>query len=90
MPCNHSHTSGANILCPPGLAVKAKIVAAGVTCRQLAAAARRSPQTVSDCLAGRNRNIHTQIEILLAYCQLTGEQMSVRQFWGALTAPEAA
>jgi len=87
---NHRHTGVQDIVCPPGRAVKARLVTAGITCRQLAAAARRSPQTVSDCLAGRNRNIHTQIEILLAYCQLTGETLSVREFWGALTAPEAA
>ena len=78
------------ILPPVGAHVKAKIIAAGLTLRQVAGRAGMAQSTLSDYLAGRIRNVHGQIDVLLAFTALTGESMTVREFWGSLTAEEAA
>ncbi len=74
----------------PGDLVKAKIIEAGLSLADVAKETRIARSTLSDYLAGRIRNIHGQINIMLAFCELTGKTMTVRAFWGELTAREVS
>ena len=90
MTSNRRTSANPEILVPPGNSVKAKIIAAGLKLGQLAARARISPSTLSDYLAGRIRNVHGQFRIHRAFCNLTGGELTAREFWGKLLAKEAA
>lgn len=83
-------TTNPRILPRPGHYVKAQIVRAGLSLRRLAERAGYAPQTLSDYLAGRNRFLRGQVEIWLTFRQLTGSDVSLRQFWGDLLGEEAA
>ncbi len=62
----------------------------GLLLQELAKAARIARSTLSDYLSGRIRNIYGQIRILDAFNKLSGEDLTLREFWGRLTAREAA
>lgn len=87
---NRTTSARRSIVARPGDSVKARIIGAGLRCGDVATKAGLSNTTLSDYFAGRIRNIHGQISILMAFCSLSGQSLTVRQFWGALTAPEAA
>ena len=78
------------IIARPGSAVKARIIRGGLLLGELANAARIARSTLSDYLSGRTRNIYGQMRILNAFNRLTDEQFTLREFWGRLTAREAA
>ena len=90
MRAKRNTTTRQRIVARPGDRVKGRIIAAGISLGRLAEAARYSPQTLSDYLAGRNRNIHGQIEIALAFARLTGLTVTFDAFWGSLWAENAA
>ena len=85
-----THSRAPEILPPPGAAVKARIIAAGLSMSIVAGRARIAKSTLSDYLSGRLRNVYTQIDVVMAFNALTGQTLSVREFWGPLTAEEAA
>jgi hypothetical protein len=70
--------------------VKARIIAAGLEMGDVARKAGKKRSTFSDYLAGRSRNIHGQILFVEAFNALTGQHLSVRDFWGDLTGEIAA
>ncbi|HUT58076.1 MAG TPA: hypothetical protein VNA25_09540 [Phycisphaerae bacterium] len=78
------------IIARPGSAVKARIINSGLLLGELAKAARIARSTLSDYLSGRTRNVYGQMRILNAFNRLTDEQFTLREFWGRLTAREAA
>ena len=90
MTSNRTSSSNPIRIPRPGAAVKARIVAAGLTQAQIAHKARIAKSTLSDYIAGRIRNIHGQIDIMLAFCDLSGQSLKVSEFWGELAAEEAA
>lgn len=90
MPTSRNISTANQIIARPGDAVKAKIIGAGLSLSHVAARARIARSTLSDYLAGRTRNIHGQINIMMAFGDLTGKVVSMRDFWGELAAPEAA
>jgi len=63
---------------------KARIVAAGITCKDLAARARIHPSTLSRYLAGQRRCGGRQADIVLAFNRITRQAMGTTEFWGAL------
>jgi len=81
---NISHAR--TIIAPPGAAVKARIVAAGVRMGVLAANSGFSNGALTGYLQGRCRNIHGQIRIAKAFRKLTGQRLRGDQFWGDLWA----
>jgi len=60
------------------------MVTAGLSLTAVARTARISKSTLSDYLAGRIRNASGQFNIMLAYCKLTGQVTTLKQFWGEL------
>jgi len=68
----------------PGALVKSKIVAAGLTMGQVAAAANISRPALSNYLSGRRRNWRGQIAIWIAFLDLTGSKITLEAFWGQL------
>jgi len=75
------------ILGHPGQQVKAQIVAAGIKLADLAAASGMKPNTLSDYLAGRLRNVDRQFSIYTAFRRLSGQEPSgegFESFWGRL------
>ena len=88
----HKRTTSAitQILATPGHSVKGRIIASGLRLADLAEAAGIAASTLSDYLAGRIRNIHGQLSIMLAWCSLAGRQATLREFWGGLLARDVA
>jgi len=75
------------ILGRPGQQVKAQIVAAGIKLADLAGASGVKPNTLSDYLGGRLRNVDRQFTIYAAFCRLAGQEASgegFESFWGRL------
>ena len=74
------------ILAPSGAAVKARIIAAGLRLGDVARAARFSPGSLSDYLAGKRRGVLGQLRIAVAFRKLSGQKISTADFWGDLWA----
>lgn len=72
------------IVAGPGAAVKARIVASGLSLSQLARSAGVSPSTLSRYLSGDHSSYDTMHDIWFAYRALTGETPSMRAFWAGL------
>lgn len=62
----------------------------GLLLQELAKAAGIAASTLSDYLSGRTRNVYGQMRILNTFNRLADEQLTMREFWGRLTAREAA
>ena len=69
---------------PNGLNVKAKIVSAGISLGDVARDAGCSNATITHYITGRLRNYRTQTAIWEAYCRLSGQKPSLKEFWGSL------
>jgi len=67
-----------------GKTVKAQIILAGVAMGELADAAGVHQSTLSNCLAGRSRNLAMQIKLWRAFAKLSGSRATLREFWGDL------
>jgi hypothetical protein len=67
-----------------GNPVKAQIVHAGVSLRELAATACMPLSTVSETISGRYRQRDRQERIHDVFCRLAGSCISVEKFWGEL------
>ena len=72
----------------PGDLVKGRIVAAGLQLKQVAQRAGIARSTLSDYLADRIRSAGGQLKIYHAYCDLSGERPTLREFWGVLSHEE--
>ena len=66
--------------------VKARILAAGVKLGDLARAAGVSQPTISVYLAGRLARPATQLAIFQAFRRLSGQPVTMVEFWGDLLA----
>jgi len=78
------------ILPTPGQRVKAKIIGSGLSLRALARGAGIAPSTLSNYLVGRRRDRNTQHDIWFAFRALTGQDLSIADFWGSLLSTEIA
>jgi transcriptional regulator with XRE-family HTH domain len=74
----------------PGDCVKGRIIAAGIKLCDLARAAGMAKNTLSDYISGKIRSKQGQFNVWMAFVDLTGSQVSMDQFWGALSAREVA
>jgi len=63
---------------------KLRIMAAGLTCRQVAAGAGIAASTLSNYMAGRRRGREAQGRIAAAFAALAGRAIGPRRFWGDL------
>lgn len=73
-----------------GQRVKGRIYSAGLGLEQLARAAGIAPSTLSRYLDGSLRRRSTQHDIWFAFRAMTGQEISMVEFWGNLLATESA
>jgi len=71
------------------LRAKARIVQAGLRLGAVAKAAGMPESSFSNYLAGRVRNPMGQLRIVIAFCELSGQVVTVRQFFGKLASKVA-
>ena len=67
-----------------------RIKYAGLSRTELAIAAGMGNHGLANQIAGRMRTIDRQLEILRAFNRLSGQTLTLREFWGDLVAEEAA
>jgi len=80
-----SAVSGRPLVTPTaGNAVKARIIAAGLTCTALAAEAGIKKNTLSHYIGGVSADPETQMDIWIAFRRLTGSAIGMDEFWGPL------
>lgn len=72
------------ILTDAGRAVKARIIGRGVKLGELARRAGIRQTSLSQHIHGRRRNLIVQVRVWRAYCRLTGERVTLSEFWGPL------
>ena len=68
----------------PGARVKARIVGAGISMGDLAAAAGISAGSLSNYLAGRVSRPETRTRIWRAFRRLARQRITLAEFWGDL------
>lgn len=90
MTSRRKNTSPRTIVVAAEYAVKSKIIAAGLKVGQLAEAADISQPSASNHIGGVRRNYTTQLRIWEAYCRLSGEAVSLADFWGGLLSKRIA
>ena len=73
---------------PPGARVKARIVAAGLPLGLLAKKAWMSQSQFSMHIHGKRRHWRKQVIIWQAYRRLSGDGISLEEFWGELLSQE--
>jgi len=73
-----------------GQGVKGRIIAAGLKLEVLAKASGIAPSTLSNYLAGDLRDRDTQHDVWFAFRGLTGQELSISDFWGSLLNSEVA
>jgi len=81
---NTQKANVARIIARPGHRVKARIIGAGLRMADVARAANLSQSSLSNYMAGRVRNPYVQVRIVIAFCELTKQTITVREFWGDL------
>ena len=79
-----------NILSRSASFVKAQVVGAGIKFGDLAAKANICQAVLSRHLSGQRKNYRTQIRIWEAFRQLTGQKVSLTDFWGQLLSEKVA
>ena len=85
------NTHHAKIVPTKALRVKGLIYAAGIKrLADLAKAAGMPLSTLSDQVSGRRRGFESQVRIVRAFNQITGQELSAAKFWGGLLGEEAA
>jgi len=90
MTFERKNTARNRILVTAQHAVKSQIVAAGLAMGQLAGAAGISQSSLSNHIGGARANYETQIRIWQAFCRLTGQAVSLADFWGELLSKRIA
>jgi len=88
MPTKTNRNRVQRIIPRPGDSVKARIVGAGLSMGDIAAAAKISRPDLSKQLAGDRANRDTQLRIWDAYRRLTGSRVTLEGFWGELLREE--
>ncbi len=78
------------ILPQPRDFVKGLIVSAGIPMGRLADAAKISQSALSNYLAGIRKDRATQLMIWDAFCRLSGQKISLADFWGELLSERIA